>query len=248
MRGPLRGALGLILLAVAGIVLMPAALLDRPLAAHTHARVRLTGAAGPWWRGHGVLTSADGAARLAVAWRVMLMPLMTGTLVVELQPGDDDAMPSGTITARRGSVAVRDLRLHAPAALAPAFVTAQKALALGGDVALRAPSFSWRDDRGTGTFDATWRRARAVAGALAVDLGIVSASLAPSGDSLGGNIRNTGGDVALDGTIGERAGTIEVVLALKPTKSAPEAVRAMLPMLGASDGAGGVRLTWRSGH
>ena len=81
-----------------------------------------------------------------------------------------------------------------------------------------------------------------------MDLGAVSASVAPSGDSLGGIIRNTGGDVTIDGTIGERAGVIDVALTLKPTKSAPDAVRTMLPMLGASDGAGGVRLTWRSGR
>jgi general secretion pathway protein N len=248
VRGPLRVALGLILLAVACIVLMPAAWLDRPLAAHANGRVRLADAAGTWWRGRGVLASADGAARLAVAWRVMLAPLMTGTLVVDLTPGADNAMPSGTITARRGSIAVRDLRIHAPAAFVPAFVTAQKALTLGGDVELHAPSLSWHDDRVTGAFDATWQRARAVAGPVAVDLGVVSASLAPSGDSLGGIIRNTGGDVTIDGTVGERAGVIDVALALTPTASASEAVRAMLPMLGASDGAGGVHLTWRSGR
>lgn len=246
MRGSLRVALGLILLAAAGIVLMPAAWLDRPLAARTHARVRLAGAAGPWWRGQGVLTTEGGVARLAVAWRVMLMPLMTGTLVVELQPGDDDAMPSGTITARRGSIEVRDLRVHAPAALVPALMSAQEALALGGDLELRAPAFSWRGNQGSGAFEATWRRARAVAGPLAVNLGIVSASIAPSGGALGGTIRNSGGDVTIDGTVGERAGVIDVALALKPAQSAPEAVRTMLPMLGTSDGAGGVRLTWRS--
>jgi hypothetical protein len=71
-------------------------------------------------------------------------------------------------------------------------------------------------------------------------------SIAPSGDALGGTIRNSGGDVTIDGTVGERAGVIDVALALQPTQSAPEAVRTMLPMLGASDGAGGVRLTWRS--
>lgn len=238
--------LGLILLLAAGIALVPAAWLDRPLAARTQDRVRLADAEGWWWRGEGVLMTADGAARLPIAWRVALAPLLAGKLVVNLQPGSDNTMPSGTIALRPGTLGVRDLRLHAPAALVPAFVPAWKTIALGGVLDLRSTSFSWRDGIGTGAFEGTWQRARVVAGQFALDLGVVSVSAAPKGDALGGIIHNTGGDVAIDGTIDDRAGIIDVALLLKPTSSAPEAVRAMLPLLGPGDGAGGVRVTWRN--
>ena len=97
-----------------------------------------------------------------------------------------------------------------------------------------------------GAFDATWRKARVVAGAFAIDLGTVSASAAPAANGIAGTIRNAGGDVTIDGTLRDQAGVIDVTLALKPASGASETLRAMLPLLGPSDGAGGVRLDWRS--
>ncbi|HEY7788131.1 MAG TPA: type II secretion system protein N [Casimicrobiaceae bacterium] len=246
MRSLLRFVVGVVLLVAAGIALMPAASLDRPLAARTQDRVRLADAKGPWWRGEGVLVTADGSARLPVAWRLALVPLLTGTVVIDLQPGSDNSMPSGTITLRHGTLGVRDLHLRAPAALAAAFVPALKTVALGGNVDVQSSAFSFHEGVGVGVFDATWQGARIVAGQLALDLGIVSVSAVPKGDAQSGIIRNTGGDVAIDGTIDDQAGVVEVALLLKPTASASSAVRAMLPLLGIGDGAGSVRVTWRS--
>jgi hypothetical protein len=245
VRGIARVAVALILLAVAGIVLMPAAWLDGPLATRTHSRMRLTAAEGSWWRGHALLATADGAARVPIAWRLALAPLLTGTLVVALQPGNDEAMPSGTLALRRGSLDVRDLHVRVPAAFVPAFVPALAALALGGDIDLRAPTFMWHNGAATGTFDATWQRARAVAGAFSVDLGVVSVSAVPQRGGLVATLRNIGGDVVVDGTAGEHDGALDVALGLRPASGASDAVRAMLPMLGESDGTGGVRISWR---
>lgn len=248
MRGLLRVALAVTLLVVAGIALAPAAWLDGPLAARTQGRVRLAEAQGFWWHGRGVLTSADGLARLPIVWRVAFAPLASAVLAVELGGDDEGRSPSGSLRVRRGLLEVRDLRMSVPAALVAALAPALQPFALGGELRVNAPSLVVRGDRATGTLDATWQRARAANAIAALDLGTVSMSAAPAGDGLAGTVRNTGGDVAIGGTVGSRAGTIDAELTVAPTPSAPEGVRQALPLLGPPDGAGGVRLAWRSGR
>jgi hypothetical protein len=246
MRGALRGALVAVVLIAGVVVLAPAALLDHALAQRTHDRVRLVDAEGFWWRGSGVLATSDGGAHVPVAWRVELAPLATGALVATFVDGGDGAMPSGHVTLRRGSVELRTLRVRLPAAMAGAMVPALRAVSLGGEIALAIPALAWRDGTLRGSGDATWQRARIVAAGLALDLGRVSASVPPGGDLLGGSVRNVGGDVAIDGTFAQRAGALEAALVLKPTDTTPQPVGAMLPLLGASDGSGAVRMIWRS--
>ena len=246
VRSALRGALVAIALMAGVVLLAPAALLDHALAQRTRDSVRLVDAHGFWWRGTGVLATSDGRAHVPLAWHVELAPLATGALVVNLVEGSDDAMPSGHVTLRHGSVEVRALRLRVPAAMASAMVPALRAVALGGEIALALPALAWRDGTLRGNGDATWQRARIVAAGLALDLGRVSASMPPGSDAFGGTVRNAGGDVAIDGTLTQRSGALEAVLVLKPTDATPQPVRAMLPLLGASDGSGAVRMTWRS--
>ncbi|MGE5170257.1 MAG: type II secretion system protein N [Rudaea sp.] len=246
MRGVLRGALVAVALLAGAVLLAPAALLDHALAQRTQDRVRLVDARGLWWRGSGVLVTADGRSRVPLAWRVALPPLAGGTLVADLVAGNDDGMPSGRVTLRGGSVELHDLRLRLPAAMVGAIVPALHPLSLGGEVALRAPALAWHEGALRGSGDATWQRARIVAASLALDLGSVSASAPPGRDMLGGTVHNTGGDVGIDGTFAQRAGALEASLVLQPTGTTPQMVRAMLPLLGASDGSGAVRVTWRS--
>lgn len=247
MPGWLRAAQVLLLLVVAGIAVAPAALLDRPIAGRTHDRVRLVDTEGPWWRGRGTLTTEDGSQRLPVAWRVAFAPLATGTLVVELLQDGDAARPSGTIRFARGGVDVQGFDLHAPAALLAGFVPALGVVAPGGEIALRAPAFAWREGgAGAGSLDAQWGRARLSIGGLPLDLGTVSLSAASAADGLAGSVRNDGGDLRVTGTLGEHAGVAELALLLTPAAGASEVVRGLLPLLGTSDGSGGVRVTWRS--
>jgi hypothetical protein len=233
-----------VLLLAAGIALAPAAWLDRPLATRTHERLRLADAEGFWWHGRGALTSADGVARVPIAWRVAFAPLFRGMLAVEFEARSDNAAPSGSLMARHGMLEVRDARLLVPATFIAAFVPAAKALAWGGDFALQAPSIMRRDGINAGTFDARWERARVVARDFALDLGTVSITVAPTTEAA--VIRNTGGDMTISGTVADRAGVVDVALVLTPKSTAPEAVRRILPLLGASDDDGGVRVTWRS--
>jgi hypothetical protein len=245
MRMWLRLLLGTIVLFAAVLVLAPAALIDRPLAARRGDRLRLADASGFWWNGRGTLAAADGTARVPVAWRIELAALARGTLVVRLEDGDD-ARPAGTLSVDGERAVIRGLHVRVPAAFITALDRRLQVLALGGDVTLDAPAFAYERTGRGGSLAAEWHRARVVTGAVIVDLGTVTLSTAAAGPPLSGVIRNTGGDVALDGTFADRAGVLDATLSVRPGAAAPEAVRALLPSLGTPDGAGGVRVAWRS--
>jgi len=244
VRSALRVVFGAALLVAAGIALAPAAWLDRPLALRSDHRVRLADAEGFWWHGRGALTSADGEARMPIAWRVAFAPLLRGFLAVELEPRGDGASPTGSLLAGRALLELHDVRTRAPAAVGAAFVPAAKAFAWGGDFALQAPSISWRRDTTVGALNARWERARVVAGEYVLDLGTVALSMPDTGAAA--TVRNSGGDVAIGGTIAARRGAIDVELVLTPTGTTSDPVRRILPLLGAPDSAGGVRIVWHS--
>ena len=248
MRVLLHVVTGLVVLAAAIVVLAPAALLDAPLAARTRERLHLVDTQGVWWHGRGVVSTTDGRTRLPLAWRVAFAPLFTGSLVVELGTRADAALPTGTLLLRDGSVAVRDLHVVAPAMLVPALVPDLASVALRGDLDVRAPSFTWRAGTASGAFDATWQQASVIAGGFAVDLGSVSAKGTPLPDGVAATLRNTGGDLAIGGSVAARGGLVDASLELTPTSVAPQPLRAMLPLLGHSDASGRVRVGWRSDH
>ena len=86
-------------------------------------------------------------------------------------------------------------------------------------------------------------------GAVIVDLGTVTLSTAAGGPPPARGLGNTGGDGGRDGTGAARApgrGVLDATVTVRPGAAAPEAVRALLPSLGTPDGAGGVRVAWRS--
>jgi hypothetical protein len=239
----LRFLLGALVMAAAVALLAPAALLDAPLADRTATRWRLTDARGVWWNGQGVVTNADGVARIPLAWRVDAAALARGALAVRVRDADT-AAPVGTLSLGRGSIGIRDLRLIVPAAAA-AFVDSRlEAVALGGDVALTSPAYALRGAARAGEVDVTWRRARIVAAGTNVDLGTVTLDSAPLDEGTTGTIRNDGGDVSITGTLSDRAGMLDASLTIAPAPAAPQSVRMLLPLLGPPDASGGVRIAW----
>ena len=241
----LRLLLGALVLAAAGVLLAPAALLDAPLADRTARRLRLTDTRGVWWNGQGVVANANGVARIPLAWRVDPAALARGALVVRVRDADT-ATALGTLLLGRGSVDIRDLRLSVPAAAAGSVDSRLEAIALGGDVALTAPAYALRGASRAGEVDATWQRARIVAGGANVDLGTVTLDSAPVDGGSTGTIRNDGGDVSITGTFSDRAGMLDASLTIAPAPAAPQSLRTLLPLLGPPDGSGGVRIAWHS--
>ena len=245
MRGAWLALVGTIVLAVAVIAFAPAAVLDRPLAARTADRLRLIEASGFWWKGRGAIATADGAARVPLAWRIEPASLARGALAIRLVE-DGGATPIGTITVQRGDVVVRALHLWMPAALIGAFDPRLRYVALGGGVTVDAPSFTARGTAYSGTLDATWHDARVAVGDAVLSLGAVSLAAVPAAEGLTGTIGNTGGEVTIDGTLAGRAGALDASLTLRPNATASDAVRRVLPLIGAPDNAGAVRIVWRS--
>ena len=250
MRTTLRIVAAAVLLALAVLLLAPAAWLDRVLAERTQQRLRLVDAQGLWWNGSGAVATGDGAARVPIAWRVALVPLLRGALVIELVPDAGDGSPSGHVSVRRDAVDVRDLHVRAPAAVVFAFVPTAKALSWGGEIAVQAPAFTWHDRMASGTLDARWIDARVVAGTFSLDLGTVTLASTPNATdrahALATVVHTTGGDVAVDGTLSDRDGVVDVAVSLAPTATAPEAVRQLVPLLGARDAGGHAQIRWRS--
>ena len=249
MRTALRLVAFVVLFVIVAVLMAPAAWLDSVLAARTQQRLRLADAHGVWWNGSGEIATADGDARVPLAWHVTLAPLVRGELVVDLVPRGNGA-PSGRVRVRRDAIDVHDLRVRAPAGVVFALVPTAKTLAWGGEIALQSPEFAWHERTVSGTLDARWNGARVVAGMLALDLGTVTLSSAPNAadpaPALTAVVRNAGGDVAIDGTITDRDGAVDVALSLAPTAAAPAAIGQLLPLIGARDADGRAQFRWRS--
>jgi hypothetical protein len=235
---------GLVLLALAVVLLAPASLVDPLLVARTGGRVRLVDAGGLWWRGHGTLATANGDARMPIAWHVALLPLATRTLDLELVPAEA-TMPRGELRVAHDAVDARDLHVALPAALLRAFAPALEPLALGGDIDVSTASFTWRPRQITGKLAGVWRESRLAIVGIPVTLGRVVTTVSGTGDAAQGAFDNSGGELAVHGTwraIGDR---LEAATTLTPTSATSPALRALLPMLGQVDAQGRVRLTWQ---
>lgn len=242
-----------VIAAIAAIaVLAPATTVDAALAAQTRGAWRLADARGLWWRGHGVLSSSDGGARIPIGWRVAWLALARGALSIDLLAGDGGRL--GTVELRRGAVSLRDLRVRLPAAFAATFaprmaaLAGSGALAAGGELELRTSTFEWNPSGGSGTLDARWHRARLVVTGTNVDLGTVAVAVAAQQGRLQGTLHNAGGDLAVDGTISGSGSSIGGTLTLRPLPTTAEALRRSLPLLGAPDGSGAVHIEWHAGR
>ncbi len=183
-----------------------------------------------------------GAHAMPVAWRVRLVALLRGSLTVDLA-GDDGKSLGAVVRLARG-FSLRDLRLRVPAGLAAALLPASGVSAYGGVVAISAREFTWDGSRADGAIDADWTRARMAIAGSSIDLGSVSAAFAAHQGDITGTLHNTGGELAIDGTISGQGSSISLALTLRPGAATPVALRRLLPLLGAPDASGAVRLTW----
>ena len=224
-------------------VLAPASLVEAPLAARTQNRVRLSESTGFWWKGRGTLALGDGSARLPIAWRMELPPLLRGQFVTHVID-DTGGAARGTVTTDARRVEVRDAHVRIPAQIVGTLDPRMQGIALGGAIVVDAPALNL-GDAPSGELRAAWERARIVAGETVIDLGTVSLAAAPARDGWSGTIGNTGGDVVVTGTVNARGSGADAALSLQPTAATPTNVRDLLPRLGSPDGRGGVRIAWR---
>jgi general secretion pathway protein N len=238
-------ACALLLLAVA--ILAPASLLDRRIVAATGGKVRLVDATGTVWNGRGALADQSGTWRSPVAWTVAWTALAKGTLAVAFEPAAGATTPRGTLDATSTGFSLHDAAIEFPARALAGALPGRAPVALGGTVTLTAGAFAWDGPRGSGALDVRWRDARLVVAGTVASLGNVDAAFTPQDGGLRGRVRNTGGDVRIDGTVTLAASAGSADLTVAPQPGAPDAVARALPALGTPDGSGAVRIAWRSG-
>jgi len=242
---------GLALLALAVVAFAPAALLASRVSSATGGALTLAEATGPWWNGRATLVARDGT-RLPVGWRIDPGALLAGVVRVGLRPGDDPAAPRGEIEWRDGQLRLSGLALTAPARLAAQaipFRSGRERIDVDGDLGVATAELSWppRGTRGDATL--RWDRARLALpdGGPSIALGEVTLRLAATGDRLAGPVANTGGDVALAGTVDAGAdGRVRVSLLATPREGADPRLVQMLATVGTPEGAG-VRVAFTVG-
>jgi len=245
LKSILKLVTGIVVLVAAIAAFAPATLLDAPLAAFSERRLRLADATGPWWRGHGVVTSADGTVRIPLRWNLDGAALVRGRLAVRVGDGVDGG-PRADVTLGSASIDARELHARVPAALLAALDPRLQALTPGGIIIVDAPSLSAAGDALGGTLDAMWTNARIVTGEAIVDVGTVTLTANLATRPATATIGNTGGDVAVAGTIVERAGATDVDIVVRPAATASAAARNAVSMLGAPDATGAIHVVWRA--
>jgi hypothetical protein len=240
----LAAVVALLLLVVAFAALAPATLIDARVAALTQDRVRLADADGTVWSGTGQLADAHGRWRVPIARRVGAAALLRGDLDVTLVPATGNAA-RGSIVAREGRFAVRDLHLESSAsALETAWATAL-APALGGEVSVDAPAFRTDGVRGNGSFEVRWQRARASMAGMVLDLGTLEGHGRGADDAITVDLVNRGGDVGIAGVARATPESYAVDLTLKPAATLPPALMLALRALGTPAADGSVHVTWQ---
>jgi Type II secretion system (T2SS), protein N len=222
----------------------PATWLDRRIGAATDGKLRLTDANGTIWRGSGVLSDAQGTWRAPIAWQLAAWPLLRGAVDIELgSPGDPDA-PRGRLQFEPRVVDLRNLRLRVPAAVLNSLAPIKLPAEGGGEFSIDAPAFRYAANQPEGAFDLRWERARFATDVAALDLGTVTAHVAPQGSGLAGKIANVGGDARIDGDVVLSGTGVSVRADIAPGPGVPPEIARMLATLGAPDANGTIHLQW----
>ena len=230
---------------VAVVAFLPATLVDGRIASATQGKVRLAEATGTVWDGRGVLTDMAGTWRLPLGWTVSKADAILGRPAVVLHPVDGSSAPAGTVEIVDNGVRLRDLRVEIPAQALASALPMRPLPALGGTIAAAAGDLAWNDKAKAGGFEAHWRGARVASGDNMADLGTVDLAAAPQDSRIVARLRNSGGDVRVDGTVTVAGGNVAVDGTLAPNPGAPAGIARALAAAGTPDANGTVRIGWR---
>jgi hypothetical protein len=233
--------------ALFAVRMMPATLADARIAAMTRGGVHLIDVEGTLWNARGIL--AAGATRIPIAWRIDLLPLLRRELHLHLVRGGEGPVtsPRGDIAIGTSSVELRDIEGTIPAGFFGAAAGSGPALLVGGDVEINAALIEWAPPANRGEARIRWRAAwlTAPGSVEAIELGDITAALSAEADRLSGPVSNTGGDLAVRGTVALSASSgLQLSLVLTPRRAEDRELAHALSMLGAPEG-DGWRVEWR---
>ncbi|MDQ2962590.1 MAG: type II secretion system protein N, partial [Pseudomonadota bacterium] len=249
MRPALAITASAVLVAIALLIFAPAALLDARMNALSDGRVRIANAAGTLWHGSGELLVLPAGARQTLFWRLEAWPLLRGDIRATIGL-DADGSRSATVAYGGDRLEVRDLDVSLPAQSVLLAAHPKTPLAVGGNLALHIERFVQLPDVLDAQLAAEWREA-SVPGSPAdtpIALGDVRIALNGRGAAINGPLRNSGGDIEIDGQVEiAAAGTARLDATVRPRSSDRERANRIalaLAALGAPDGRGGYRVTW----
>ncbi len=223
----------------------PASLADRALDANSRGKLRLADTEGTLWSGGGTLTDATNTWRVPLRWTIPPRSLFTARHELVLTPAPGATTPTGVVGIGNDSGSLRDFAVEIPAQALAGMLAGRGLVTLGGTLAVRTPALDWNGSEAKGSVAAQWRDARLAVGGAVANLGAVDVALAPDGNRLAGPMRNSGGDVRIDGTVSVAGRTVDVSATLAPAPGAPPQIALALAALGPPDAAGNVRVAWR---
>lgn len=233
-------------LLAAAVAYAPASLVDARLSAATFGQLRLANARGTLWQGEATLTDAAWTFALPLAWALEPIPLARGELVLQLVPAEGRREPRGRVLLSQGRVRLETLAATLPAALLTVLFPWRPPPALGGDIHLDVPVFDASASAWASDAVVRWTNASvAVGGLRPIALGDVAIAFKPRDADLSGALTNSGGELALNGTllIGPQRTSLDV--AVNPRPDAPAAIVRFLATLGRSDPQGTVWVSWQ---
>ena len=249
MRPALAFAAGALLLAIALLIIAPAALLDARINTLSDGRLRIANAAGTLWQGSGELVLMPAGPRQAFFWRLDAWPLLRGEIRATIAIAADGAQ-STTIAYGRDRLEIHDLDLSLPAQSVLLAVAPRAPFAVGGSLALHVERLVQLPEVLEARLSAEWRDG-SILGSLIdapISLGDVSIALNGRGTAINCPLRNSGGDVEIDGQLDIGAsGTARLEATLRPRGSDRERadrIAVILAALGPPDGRGGYRVIW----
>ena len=248
MRPALAIAAGAVLLFGALVITAPATLLDARLAALSDGHLRLADAAGTIWNGSGEVVLLPAAAPVPLRWQLEAWPLLRGEVRGAIGTQTELA-PGATLVYGRDRFELSTLDLVLPVESILPFATRAK-IALGGTLTVHVNHLAWVAGTLNGQLTLQWHDA-SLPGPRSdtrVGLGDVRIDLNGRGVELTGPVRNTGGDVEINGELAlTAAGATNLDATLRPRNADRERaqlVTAALSTLGAADAQGGYRVHW----
>ena len=239
---------GVVLLSAALLVMAPATLLDSRLGTLSDGHLRVADAAGTIWNGSGEVVLLPTAARVPLRWRLDAWPLLRGEVrgAIATQADHD---PDATLVFGRDHFELSALDLALPVESLLPLATRAK-IALGGTLAVHVNHLMWAGGALDGQLTLQWRDA-SLPGLRAdtrIALGDVRIDLGGRGVELTGPVRNSEGDVEINGQLAlNAAGAASLDATFRPRdadRARADLVAAALSTLGAADGEGGYRVHW----
>jgi len=240
--------LWLIVVAVLALfALVPATWVDRRVAAVTEGKIRIDDAQGTVWRGRGAIGDSRGTWRIPVAWRIAPLALARGAVDLEFEASHASGAPRGRITLGNGAAEFHNVELRAPAAALRTLAPVALPVEAGGEWVLSSPEFRYGGGGTEGAIDFRWDRARLASNGSVLDLGTLTAHLAPQGGVLAGPLANVGGDAQIDGDVALSAdgATLRANIAAGP--DVPPDIARTIASLGTPDPNGVVHVQWHFG-